>query len=153
MLARARTRLTPNGLLEVHFIHADVTREIPASGQYDTPYDAVVSLFFLDNFTAGTLEHLTRDITYKLRPGGRWYLADFRAGHAWRMRNQFWLWVMYRFFRLTTDIEAHTLVDPTKWLEQHLNLHKRRTWQGGFLVSETWQRPLSQETLSQDKHP
>ena len=50
---------------------------------------------------------------------------------------------MYRFFRLTTDIEADALVDPTGWLEQHLTLTERRTWQGGFLVSETWQRQAS----------
>lgn len=135
MLARASSRLAENTSLDVNFIHVDVTCGIASEGLYD----AVVSLFFLDNFNAKTLEHLTCDISNRLRPGGRWYLADFRVGTK-RLNNQLWLWLMYRFFRLTTDIEANTLVDPTQWLEAHLSLTKRRTWQRGFLVSETWQR-------------
>ena len=131
----ADNKLTGNQLLEVNFIHADVTCGIPTEGQYD----AVVSVFFLDNFAAKTLEPLTYNITNKLHPGGRWYVADFRVGKK-RLHNQLWLWVMYRFFRLTTDIEANTLVDPTRWLEARLRLTKRRRWRGGFLVSETWQR-------------
>ena len=139
MLARARARLANNTLLTVNFIHADVTCDFPTNSQYDTPYDAVVSLFFLDNFNIETLEHLTHTISYQLRAGGYWYMADFRVGKQ-RRNNRFLLWVMYRFFRLTTDIEARSLVDPTKWLEQHLTLSTRRPWQGGFVVSETWQR-------------
>lgn len=135
MLARAHLRLAENTPLDVTFIHADVTCGIPSEGQYD----AVVSLFFLDNFNANTLEHLTDDITCHLHPGGCWYLADFRVGTK-RLNHQLWLWVMYRFFRLTTDIEARALVDPTGWLEARLSLQKRRTWRGGLLVSETWQR-------------
>ena len=76
MLTRAKARLTSNSLLEVNFIHADVTRGIPT----DRQYDAVVSVFFLDNFAAETLEHLTYDIMQRLSCDGRWYVADFREG-------------------------------------------------------------------------
>ena len=147
MLARARARLQPSEQLELTFIQADVTQGIPTNGQYD----AVVSIFFLDNFTAETLEQLSYDLSQRLQPGGRWYLADFRAGSRhwhWHWRNRLWLWLMYRFFRVTTDIEARSLVDPTSWLEAHLTLQQRHTWQGSFVVSETWQRPL--EALEQD---
>ncbi|MEM6432075.1 MAG: class I SAM-dependent methyltransferase, partial [Deinococcota bacterium] len=139
MLAKVQARLQPTSLVDVNLVQADATQT-----SFDAShYDVIVSLFFLDNFRASTLQALIPNLAESLNNQGIWILADFReitqGSGTWRSRA--WLWLMYRFFRLVTDIEADKLTDPTEFLEQTgLNLLEQYSFQNGFIVLETWQQ-------------
>ncbi|MGA3007368.1 MAG: class I SAM-dependent methyltransferase [Opitutaceae bacterium] len=107
MLARAEARLPADARSRVAFRQADLlTAALP-----DKKYDAVVTLFFLDCFTAEQTADMVRRIAASLRPGARWLWADFARpplGLA-RLRAQAWLAVLYAFFRWQTSLSARVL--------------------------------------------
>ncbi len=135
MLNRAaeRTRHPPR----VRFIYADAT----AMSYPERHYDAVVTLFFLDNFTADTLQTLIPRLAASLHPGGLWLYSDFRLPErGWRRwRARFWLRVMYAFFRAQADIEADRLVDVSPLLRAAGGvLECECTLSAGFLQTQLW---------------
>jgi ubiquinone/menaquinone biosynthesis C-methylase UbiE len=84
-----------------------------------TGYDAVVTLFFLDCFTADQVEPLLSRIRPSLRPGARWLWADFsvppRGPARWRARA--WVALLYAFFRWQTGLPARELPPAERMLE------------------------------------
>lgn len=107
MLQRAAAELTDDERARVTFIHADARTFDPGA---DT-FDAIVTLFFLDCFTDGDVEHLVARLSPTLRPAGRWLFADFAIpdrGLA-RLAAVSIVSVLYAFFRWQTGIEARTL--------------------------------------------
>jgi ubiquinone/menaquinone biosynthesis C-methylase UbiE len=120
MLARARARLCETDLARVTFTCADALTWNPPLASYD----AVVTLFFLDCFSEAEVQTLVAKIQPALRPGARWLWADFvlpPRGFA-RVRAQFWLWVMYQFFRWRTGL-------PTQQLPPAGEILHRAGWQ------------------------
>lgn len=113
MLARAAARLAgSDAAARVTFRQADLL----AADLRPAHYDAVVTCFFLDCFTARQAESVMTRITGSLRPGAQWLWADFHvpaAGFA-RWRARIWLGVLYAFFRWSTGIETRELppVEP-----------------------------------------
>jgi ubiquinone/menaquinone biosynthesis C-methylase UbiE len=107
MLARAEARLPADARARVTFRPADLlTAVLP-----DKNYDAVVTLFFLDCFTAEQTTEIVHRIAASLRPGARWLWADFALpprGPA-RLRARLWLAVLYAFFRWQTTLSARVL--------------------------------------------
>ncbi|MGH7995408.1 MAG: class I SAM-dependent methyltransferase [Opitutaceae bacterium] len=132
MIARARARLAAEALGRVRFHQRDaLTFEFP-----DAAYDAVVTLFFLDCFTAGTVADLVKRVDRSLRPGSRWLFADFvmpAAGLA-RWRAQIWLRILYSFFRWQTGIPARRL-PPSEALIEAAGFRREETleYQWGLL--------------------
>ncbi|MDZ7705052.1 MAG: class I SAM-dependent methyltransferase [Trueperaceae bacterium] len=83
MLAKAARR--SGNPPQVRFIHADATDHRVLDRCLARDYDAVVTLFFLDNFTADTLRQLVPTLAARLRPGGVWLQSDFRLPErGWR---------------------------------------------------------------------
>ncbi|HEY3755073.1 MAG TPA: class I SAM-dependent methyltransferase [Opitutaceae bacterium] len=107
MLARAASRLGPVARARVQFEQADARAvELPSGA-----YDAVVTLFFLDCFTADEVRGLVAHVKPSLRMGGRWLFADFcEPASGWRRwRARAWLGLLYAFFRVTTRLSARRL--------------------------------------------
>ncbi len=74
-------------------------------------YDAAVTLFFLDCFTADQAAGIVGRVSASLRPGSPWLWADFAVpprGLA-RLWGQGVLAVLYAFFRWQTGIPARKL--------------------------------------------
>jgi ubiquinone/menaquinone biosynthesis C-methylase UbiE len=107
MLARAAARLPAEARARVTFRQADLlTAVLP-----DKNYDAVVTLFFLDCFTAEQTADIVHRIAASLRPGARWLWADFILpphGLA-RLRARVWLAALYAFFHWQTTLTARML--------------------------------------------
>jgi SAM-dependent methyltransferase len=132
MIARARGRLTPADQARVRFRQVDAVRcPYPAAA-----FDAVVTLFFLDCFSADTAAALVGRIARSLRPGGVWLFADFAepAGGWARWRARMWLALLYAFFRWQTDLEARRL-PPSEALIAAAGLRpiETREFQAGLL--------------------
>jgi ubiquinone/menaquinone biosynthesis C-methylase UbiE len=140
MLATAGARLASSDhSAHVRFTHADARDLAFAPGTYD----AIVTLFFLDCFTAGELEHLVPRLAGALRPGGHWLYADFAepAGRLARWRARTWLAVLYAFFRWQTGLRVRRLPPAERLLERNGLVPRRsRDFQGGMLRSVLFER-------------
>ncbi|CAN5867952.1 class I SAM-dependent methyltransferase [soil metagenome] len=140
MLIQARSNLQRHGLTEetVQFVQIDALSWSPPQGRYDL----VITHFFLDCFRADQLEMLVPLLASATTPGASWLIADFQAAPAgWkRWRSRMILWMLYRFFRLTTHLPARELAPPDGHLKvAGFHLHQRREMEWGLLKSEWWQ--------------
>lgn len=133
MLARAVGRIhDPDTRARVTFTQADaLALDLPTSR-----YDAVVTLFFLDCFTAEQTAALVARIAAALGPDARWLFADFAVpprGGA-RLRARLWLAVLYTFFRWETGLSARVLPPSEASIaDRGFAPVETRTRQGGLL--------------------
>lgn len=72
-------------------------------------YDAVITNFYLDLFFESSLKTVVSKICYALAPNSYWIATDFVSGTVWWQRMM--LWMMYRFFKVVSHIEAKQLPD------------------------------------------
>jgi ubiquinone/menaquinone biosynthesis C-methylase UbiE len=106
-------------------------------------YDLAVTNFFLDCFSEEELGRVIERIGDALKPKGEWLIADFCVPPAGlkRWRAETILWLMYRFFRLSTGISASRLTAPDAALRKNgFQLQQQRTFEWGLLHSQLWQR-------------
>jgi ubiquinone/menaquinone biosynthesis C-methylase UbiE len=147
MLDCTRKHLEKVGVnaVSVHWIHADIFEWQPASRNFDL----IVTNFFLDCFSSGQVERISRRLAHVSAPGARWLLADFcepPSGFAkWRAR--FVLAVMYLFFRVMTRIPATKLAPPdSALLQTGFRLRERKTFEWGLLHADLWIRqPINEK--------
>lgn len=81
----------------------------------ETTYSVVITNFYLDVFSEATLKQIILKIKKHIQPHTKWVVTDFVKCRFWQ---RIILWLMYRFFRLFTGIEANTLPDWRKILNQ-----------------------------------
>lgn len=133
MLALARERVSADARVVFH--ETDARQFEPA-----TSPDAIVTHFFLDCFEAEALAELVPRLSEMLEPKGLWLYADFRPD-ARSVTQRALVWSLYRAFRLVTDIESRTLIDPRGWLARcGLECLERTHFGRGGLTSELWQK-------------
>lgn len=125
MIALARRKINPAAT--VNFI-TGTEQNIP-----DQTYDVVITNFYLDLFPEETLKTVIQKIKPHLKADGQWLVTDF-------VYNKFWhkvmLWIMYRFFRITTGIEAGKLPAWEIELKQAgLSLKNSKGFFGQFIKS------------------
>ena len=118
--------------------HEDIFDWSPADG----PVDLIVANFFLDCFDHESLACLAKRLAGFARPGASLLVADFQFPEHRPMR---WIamglvWILYRGFRLTTGMQATTLVDPAPLLEHAgFQLKTRAVLCAGLLRADHWQ--------------
>lgn len=140
MLARAAARLPATDRPRVHFVQADLLTEDPPG----TGYDAIVTCFFLDCFTAPQVTALLTRLLPRLAPGAHWLWADFvlppRGLAHWRARV--WLAALYTFFRWQTDLAVRAL-PPTEALLRAAGCQPvaQRDFQAGLLRAAVFRYP------------
>ena len=106
-------------------------------------YDAVITCFFLDCFSADQVTALVTGVNRSLRGEARWLFADFAlpARGLARLRARIWLAVLYTFFRWQTRLRTNVL-PPSEELIQQAGFASKasRTFQGGLLRSVFFER-------------
>lgn len=140
MLARAARRLAGQTATDrVTFRQADLL----AADLRPTHYDAVITFFFLDCFTATQAEFLMARIQTSLRPAALWLWADFDlpARGLARLRARAWLAVLYAYFRWQTGLAARELPPVLRYFSEN-NFEKITaiSLQWGLVRSEVWKR-------------
>jgi cyclopropane fatty-acyl-phospholipid synthase-like methyltransferase len=139
MLKRAKARLTAAECSRVTFRNEDVLlADFGVSA-----YDAVVTLFFLDCFTAEELAGLINRVRVALREDACWLCADFALPlHGWRRwRAELWLRGLYLFFRWQTKLTARELPPMERLLcEAGFELRAEESRQSGLLRSAVFGR-------------
>ena len=133
MIALARLRTgNPN---RVRFVCGDA-RTI---ARPEARYDAVLTLFFLDCFTEPDARRVIDRIAASLTPNGVWLVSDFAIpASGWRhWHARFWIGTMYRFFRVTTGLEARQL-PPIERILAEAGMHRveRHEARAGMMYSE-----------------
>jgi tRNA (cmo5U34)-methyltransferase len=113
----------------VYFIHG-TEADIPPGMMYD----AVVTHFFLDLFSASSLNAVITTIQGRLKPDAVWLVSDFVY------RDKRWqkilLRLMYLFFRLTCRIETVQLPPWEEMLARHgFDEAKSENFFGSFIRS------------------
>ncbi|HEX4263858.1 MAG TPA: class I SAM-dependent methyltransferase [Verrucomicrobiae bacterium] len=149
MLSLARRRLVGQGVSceEINFICADALAWTPPEREFDL----IVTHFFLDCFRREQVEALIAKLARAAAPGANWLLADFQVapGGLSRHRSRVILWMLYRFFRITTQLPGAELIPPDDFLQRNgFELKKRQVYDWGLLHSDWWQ--LGESFLKQD---
>jgi cyclopropane fatty-acyl-phospholipid synthase-like methyltransferase len=117
MLHRAKARCSANAD-RVEFVCANaldwLAAQAPRPQSGATPFDAVVTTFFLDCLTEAELSRLVTSVHLHLAPDARWLWADLIIpARGWqRYFAQVLVGWLYAVFALTTNISARRLVDP-----------------------------------------
>jgi ubiquinone/menaquinone biosynthesis C-methylase UbiE len=142
MLARAEARLPTEARARVTFRQADLlTAALPEKN-----YDAVITLFFLDCFTADQTADIVHRIAASLRPGARWLWADFVLpphGLA-RLRARVWLAVLYAFFHWQTTLSARVLPPAEELIAaEGFAREAEKVFQWGLVRSVVFSQPGS----------
>lgn len=141
MLEAAKRRLEREGFSSgrVRWIRASLPGWRPQAGAYDL----VVTQFFLDCFQGQVLGEVVKGLAEGCVPRGNWLVSDFQIPQKGvrRWRAQVILWLMYRFFRSFTSIQAFRLEDPSFQLAGAgftggLKLEMER----GLMYAQLWQR-------------
>lgn len=147
MLACAARRIAGKEAAErVAFRQADLlTADLPPA-----QYDAVVTFFLLDCFTAPQAKALMTRIQASLRPGALWLWADFAlpANRLARWRARVWLTVLYAYFRWQTGLAARELPPVARYFSENgfVGLDER-TLQWGLVRSEVWLFPSNDRRM------
>jgi len=142
MLARARARLSEADARRVEWECADARAVALAPGRYD----AVVTLFFLDCFSAADVGRLVARVGAALQPGACWLFTDFVLPESgWRRcRARAWLGLLYGFFRWQTRLGAREL-PPSEAILAAAGWRpdQRRDFQAGLLRAAIFSQPGS----------
>lgn len=109
--------------------------------EYDIPdrsYEIVITNFYLDLFNRDSLLRVIHQIRTHVKPHGRWLITEFVQEKSW---HTFMLWIMYRFFRIATGIEAGKLPDWRSSLKKAgMQLMHSKEFYGGFIQSAVYRR-------------
>lgn len=139
MLARAASRLPPDAAGRATFRHGDA-REMTPEGD---AFDAIVTLFLLDCFTADEVRALVPRLAGALAPKGIWLFADFALPPAgWRrLRARLWVWFLYVAFGWMTGLRVRAL-PPSEAILRENGFVPEATWSGsaGLLTSAVFRR-------------
>jgi ubiquinone/menaquinone biosynthesis C-methylase UbiE len=102
MLALARQQVPADD--RIRWIHGDEAHPAVSSQQFDV----ILTFFLLDLFEESSLQALMRRLSQRLRPGGKWLVADFNPA-ANGVVSRLLYRSMYGFFRLTSRVQASHL--------------------------------------------
>ena len=119
MVRLQRSRITGKDAVRVQWIHADATKQ----NEVDFPvgaHDLLVAAFFLDCFSAETLERCVPTWIQSLKPTGLFYWVDFAQPRSgWQYyRARIYLGLMHSFFRCATGLGNSQLVDIDSILDR-----------------------------------
>jgi cyclopropane fatty-acyl-phospholipid synthase-like methyltransferase len=96
----------------IRFIHGTESN-IPQGSKFDV----VITNFYLDLFTTKSLQHVIDKINTVTTADTVWLVSDFITPETWWQKILMKL--MYRFFKITTHIEASSLPEWSKLLSKN----------------------------------
>ena len=106
-------------------------------------YELIVTNFFLNCFSPVTAAALIAKWAGVLKPGGLWLVGEFNEPESGirRLHARVWRVALYRFFQLTTKLEASRLPPYTTLLASaNLALVERNESRFGLMISQVWRK-------------
>lgn len=124
------------GANKVRFVNVDI-----ASVNLEQRFDAVITPFLFDNFSASTAAQVFNKIHLLLKPGGLWLYADFEIRKHSPLWQKLLLGIMYKFFRVVANIEARQLPDVDKaFLAKNYEVIRSKRFYGNFIKAEVFKK-------------
>ena len=110
-------------------------------GDWDQPYDAIFTHFFLDCLTTTEIQSMAETLRPFLLPCAVWVVSEFAVPRG--LFGQFiarpLIWCLYRVFAALTGLTVRALPDHARALQAAgFGLNERQTRLAGLLVSELW---------------
>jgi ubiquinone/menaquinone biosynthesis C-methylase UbiE len=113
---------------QIIFIHG--TEENIPNG---ISFDVVITNFYLDLFDTCGVKKRVKFISNFCSDKVVWIATDFVMAKWW---HRFLLWIMYRFFKMTSRIEAHHLPDwKGVFKTENFILTSSKFYSGDFIIS------------------
>ena len=101
-------------------------------------FDVVILFCFLDIFSDEQLPKLLRKIRASMSSNGHWLVTDFFKEEWW---HSLLLFIMYRFFKLTTGLKNQKLPDWERALHhEQLTVTDQRSFFGRFIKSARYKQ-------------
>jgi len=136
MIKVAKKRLKKELTERINFIYGDHLA-IPAGRKYDI----VTSFFVLDCLKQKDASNFGKRITDHLKETGIWLFADFYGDKNIFHRGL--IWCMYRFFNITTRIQATVLPDfEALFRELNFQCKEEQHFLSGLIRSKTLIRKM-----------
>ncbi|GAB3957635.1 hypothetical protein GCM10028805_50710 [Spirosoma harenae] len=138
MIAQASKRLLNQRITgSVDFRRGDWGTLMP-----DEHFDVILTPFVLDLYEEETLTTaFIPPLRNALKENGLWIITDFVQTNSWRQKAV--LWVMIRFFRFVSSIEAKELADWQQCMKQAGFVLKQQSQQvGGMVSAEIWEKEV-----------
>lgn len=115
----------------ISFIHG-TEKDIPGND-----YDCIITNFFLDVFSPKNLSGVMSTLGKKLSPEAVWLCTDFR--NTDRTSHRFLIWLMHRFFRLFTALDARDLLDFRPYFsEMGMVIQEEAEFRNGLIFSAVY---------------
>ncbi len=99
-------------------------------------FNVLITPFFLDMFEEKNLEKVISILKQHLTKNSLWIAVDFVSERWW---HKIYLWIMYRFFKITCSIEASTLPPWEAALKNHLTALSQEVFYQGFVKAALYQ--------------
>lgn len=102
-------------------------------------FDVIITPFLLDNFSSETLKVVFNKLNGMLHERGYWLFADFQVHEKHHIWQKLLLKVMYFFFRMVCNIEAHQLPDTNILFKNYgYKLQSSKTFFHHFICSNIY---------------
>jgi ubiquinone/menaquinone biosynthesis C-methylase UbiE len=122
----------------VHFIHG-TEQSIPPG----ILFDFVITNFYLDLFSNESLSKVLSKIKMTMKENARWLATDFVYRGKWW--QSVLLWIMYRFFRMMSSIEARSLPEWEQLTDEAgLITTQEKMFFGGFIKNAVMSKRANQ---------
>lgn len=129
MLSLSRKSISDQS--HVRFIHGN-EGDIPGND-----YDCIITNFFLDVFSPGSLTRVMSVLHKRLSPNAVWLCTDFRTTN--RASHRFLIWLMHRFFRIFTALKAKSLLDFRPYFSKMgMVLQEEEEFRNGLIFSAVY---------------
>jgi ubiquinone/menaquinone biosynthesis C-methylase UbiE len=124
---------------EVIFVQGSVSA-LPA----DSAYDVVITFFLLDLYAPAAARQLMLALKARLNPNGLWLFSDFEKSPHWvkTLWQRPLIWLMYRFFRLTTNLQNDELPDFRQLFHSLAFREVKRAYYYGTFIRTVVYQPI-----------
>ena len=134
MIDLAKKRTAPN--IKTTFILQPVEYYLSSER-----FDVIITPFLFDNFKKNKINILFTKLDVFLKPRGIWLYADFvNDGTQKKLWQRLLLKTMYKFFRLTADIETQQLVDMKPYFKKKYQLLTEQLYYKKFIQALAYRK-------------
>ncbi len=104
-------------------------------------YDVIITPFLFDMFSQKTCNSVIEKLKGNLKINGLWLYTDFHITDRSPVWQKTILKIMYRFFRLSCNIEAKQLPDISKYFSSYYIVAKK-TYCRNFIISKVFRNEI-----------
>ena len=108
----------------------------------NTQFDVVLTFFLLDLYPTPKATEIVQRLSVNLKKEGLWLFADFDPkSRPQKLWQRILLWLMFRFFRLTTNLSNQALPEYSSIFSNSKLEHKHSTYfYHSFIRSAVYQK-------------